>query len=638
MIKDRIMERKTFFHLRFLPIFFLLICLNGCGKESKEGGILVYIQESGDFTVEDNGVHIRPGESAVFHLELPTGAHVTSVDYAGAYRLSSDGKRATLELKDVCYPVKVRVETSSIYHTIYYHPNGADGEAVAVDYNTSLHPRPNTSIGTDLFSRDGYTLTGWNTAPDGSGTGIGLGSRVTVTEARTWEDETLTGREYEALPGRENTSAERGSTSLADSGIGMHLFACWAMWTPDEAFVWERQEEQMILQSYVGEEGGNARVVIPEYVDGLPVRVIAAGAFEGCDVKEVILPKSLESVEEGAFLGCLLESLTLFDNIEQISDASFSSCDALRTLHINAIEDPYGYRYRKESVYADKVDLLLCSQGKQRLIFYGGCSMWYNLDGKTVQERYGDQYAIINLGLNGTVNSLVQMEILGAFLQEGDVVFHTPELSSRLQLLLETDMGDNDDKLWSGLEYNYDLFSLVDIRKIQGVFSSLQHYLQKKKPGGNYRQFYVDSNGRRYLDEVGSIPFERNVTSQELADEVRLDPKYLEDGLKRLSQMYQEYEQKGARVLVSYACVNMDAVPVEEQGNAAAMDERFRETMKAMDGPVLISRLQDYLYYYSDFYDTNFHLLSAAAKQNTEKWMRDLEGAFDQEEASVVRH
>ena len=66
------------------------------------------------------------------------------------------------------------------------------------------------------------------------------------------------------------------------------------------------------------------------------------------------------------------------------------------------------------------------------------------------------------------------------------------------------------------------------------------------------------------------------------------------------------------------------------------MDERFRETMKAMDGPVLISRLQDYLYYYSDFYDTNFHLLSAAAKQNTEKWMRDLEGAFNPEEASVV--
>ena len=43
-----------------------------------------------------------------------------------------------------------------------------------------------------------------------------------------------------------------------------------------------------------------------------------------------------------------------------------------------------------------------------------------------------------------------------------------------------------------------------------------------------------------------------------------------------------------------------------------------------MDGPVLISRLEDYLYHNEDFYDTNYHLLSQRAEQNTALWLRDL--------------
>lgn len=54
------------------------------------------------------------------------------------------------------------------------------------------------------------------------------------------------------------------------------------------------------------------------------------------------------------------------------------------------------------------------------------------------------------------------------------------------------------------------------------------------------------------------------------------------------------------------------------------MDDCFREAIDAMNGPVLISRLEDYLYRNGDFYDTNYHLLSDRAEENTALWLRDL--------------
>ena len=54
-------------------------------------------------------------------------------------------------------------------------------------------------------------------------------------------------------------------------------------------------------------------------------------------------------------------------------------------------------------------------------MFYGGCSMWYNLNGQTVQYAVGKEYTVINMGLNGTIDSSVQMQIIGAYLEAGDI-------------------------------------------------------------------------------------------------------------------------------------------------------------------------------------------------------------------------
>lgn len=580
-----------------LAVVFSALVLSACGggEETACRDIPVSVVERPGLTVEDNGRWVAPGESVTFRLRISQGWELIGVKCAGEYRLTAEGKTAQLELLDVRYPLRAEVELEAAedpddpakrpFRSITYRPNGGDGATQIIPYNIREHSRPNTSNGVGLFVRAGHTLTGWNTAPDGSGTAVGLGSRATVPLE------------------------------------GLTLYAQWQPWTAAEEFDFERVEDGLRITGY---HGTGEPVVVPQEVDGRPVKYIGRGAFDGCPAKWVILPPGLHTVETKAFTGAALEELTLFDDIEVIADACFPDCASFRTVHINAVEDPYGTHYRRESLYADKVDLLINARGKKKLVFYGGCSTWYNLIGDEAARRF-PSYTVVNMGLNGTVNSLAQMEIMGTFLEEGDILFHAPELSSQQQLLLSTKMYNGDDKLWCGLEYNYDLLSLVDLRRLGGgVFNSLTFYLGRKKPGGSYDEVYKDADGNTIMDVTGSISFVRTQALSKLEDSVTLDPAWLDGGLPELERVYGEYGEKGVRIYVSYGCVNWEGLPQEEQGNGPEMERRFRELIGAMDGPVVVSRLQDYTYVTRDFYDTHYHLLTPQAYDNTRKWLRDL--------------
>lgn len=397
-----------------------LLPLFGCQGETAPDTVLVFLEEARGCTVEDNGQQVAVGSDAAFTLHLDRGWSLADTDYSGGSDVSVSGRTVILTLRDIRYPTRVCLRLTSRYCTVTYAANGGQpirGGALqeSKTYDLTCHARPNTALGTDLFTREGYTLIGWNTRSDGSGTAVGLGSRVSVPDG------------------------------------AVTLYAQWAKWSAGEDFAWEHTEDGAAITGYCG---ADTTVVIPEQLDGRPVIAVEEGAFSGCAAAQVIFPPTMRDIAPGAFRDCTVQSVTLFDSIRSVSDSSFENCPSLKTLHINAIEAPFGYTWRKESCYADKVDRMILTQGQKRMVFYGGCSVWYNLDGFQAQQAMGDSYAVINLGLNGTVTSSVQMQILGAFLEEGDILVHTPELSSRQQLLIHTDMGEQDNKLWCGIENN----------------------------------------------------------------------------------------------------------------------------------------------------------------------------------------
>lgn len=574
-----------------IMVLCILLSLCGCTEESAAYSVVVSLVETKGCFVPANGQRIQSGQDAVFELVLEEGYAFFSVDYDGEYEVTVENGKQYLRLKSVRYPTRAVVTVTDQYRTIVYHPNGGQGEPFSVDYDVTFHPRVNTETGQTRFRNPGYTLLCWNTRPDGSGQRVGLGSRVSVSPLEP-----------------------------------LALYAQWAKWSDDSHFTWEETDE-IILTGYTGTE---ALLVIPEEINGKPVGVIREGTFQNGSAKTVVLPKSLRRVEEGAFSNCQLSELILFDNIEWFSDGSFLDCVQLSTVYINAVEPPWGYAFRRESVLADKIDVLIAHQGHRKIVFYGGCSMWYNLDGQYAQYMLGDSYRVINMGLNGTINSAVQMELITRFLEPGDVFFHTPELSSQTQLMTVTDFGEQDRKLWCGLEYNYDLVALLDLRDFQGLLDSFRFWLEEKQGSTDYSDHYQDEQGRSYFDDMGGIPFERNAGEAFLIDGVWLDPDSLrEDSMTRLENAYQSIQEKGALVYVSYACVNIDAVPPEQKENLNAVEERFASCMAEMEGVRLISRLEEYVYHNEDFYDTNYHLLSEPARENTMRWMWDLRAQME---------
>ncbi|MBR1814610.1 MAG: hypothetical protein IJ773_12430 [Lachnospiraceae bacterium] len=142
-------------------------------------------------------------------------------------------------------------------------------------------------------------------------------------------------------------------------------------------------------------------------------------------------------------------------------------------------------------------------------------------------------------------------------------------------------------------------------------------------------ELFSDDHNTPYMDSFGCIPFYRSKTAESLADTVELNPAFLENGLPVLYGYYEDLRNKGVAIYVSYACTNMDAVPKEQRDNVTEMNDLFDQAVLACRA-VPVSTLSDYLFTQTDFYDTNYHLLSNAATDNTARWLRDLRAAMDE--------
>lgn len=561
--------------------------LTGCGNATHQDQITVVVEELEGCTILDNGQTVYSGEDVTFHLTLEDGYALGETDYPDGYGISKQGDTFCLTLHQVRYPTRVRLGLSQTWCVLTFDPNGGQGTAVEILRDLTYHARPNTEPA--LFSREGYTQVGWNTEPDGSGTAVGLGSRVTLPQG---ED-------------------------------GLTLYAQWASWSPEEDFSYEIGEEGVTLTACHSQDKS---LVIPERIQGKPVTTIAQGTFVECPGEQVVLPPSIQVVEEGAFQHCAIQTLTFFDNIVSLPTEAFENCPDLEGVNINAQLPPYGYHYRRESLLADKLDLLILAAGQKKLVCYGGCSMWFNLDGEQMQQAVGTEYQVINTAINGMVNSGLQMEIITSYLEEGDIFFHTPELGSDAQMMVQTGFTQDDDKLWSGLEYNYDLLKGVDIRHYPGFLDSFQQWRQRKNGTGVYDETFSDRQGRQYYDpDYGCVPFSRNTPAQELQDEVDLDPERIQgENMARLEGYYDAMAAKGVRVYLSHACINVDEIPSEQNGLLSYLEKRFRDYTDKMESVTVVSALRDYLYRREDFYDTNYHLLSGVVRRNTNRWIGDL--------------
>ena len=471
--------------------------------------------------------------------------------------------------------------------TIRYDGNGGASEAFGAYYDarvTGAHLRENTLLGTSYFRRDGYVLTGWNTAPDGGGTHIGLGSRVTYKE-------------------------------------GMILYAEWAKAADESLFTFS--DGTILLYS-----GTENTVIIPEAIGGEPVKTISSGVFENLSLRTVVLPPSLETVMNGAFSGCTIETLTLFDRIKTVSDASFLNC-TIRTLRINAARQPV-YSGSYYDTFSDKYDYLISLADDQKLVLFSGSSGRYGYDSPAIEAAIPD-YRVVNMGVYAYTNALPQYELIRSQLHTGDILLVAPEFDAVEEQFCTTNRLDAG--FWAMTESNYDVVSALDLTLYADVFDSFAVY-QKTRDGmasKSYSEspFAYDDDGNRYsfatYNAQGDFILPRPNSERDELHRHNIADYTTEtvtpEAVDALNRELHSIAADGITVLFTYAPRNRSSLT--GRSTKAARNEIHRLLCERLSVPV-ISELEDLLYSGVYFWNIDNHLSTEGVRIRTKQIISDL--------------
>lgn len=606
----------------------LIVCLTSCSTNSfsydDKNEVSVVLISDEHYQVVDhnqkkdeaniNVAHLLSDESVNYTIGVEKNYYVSGVSYEDSQVFFIGNSQYSITLNNVKYSTRVTVYVEPINgetdeggepidesdNEITYDANG--GEYILsnglpmnkVIYSTIHHPRPNTSIGTDIMYRDGYTQIGWNTKSDLSGEHIGLGSRYLDVNNHTFT-----------------------------------LYAEWSKYTDKANFgyhVVNEEEKYIVIDKYVGKD---TNVTVPEYIDGVVVTTIGNSAFHSCQIDTVILPKSITKIGQLAFTSSTLRELYFFDNLVDVSDGCFMNCYTLTTIHINAILPPKYTKLDRNVTYADKVDRLIVNQGKKKIIILGGSGAFYSVDACILKKLYPD-YEPFNLAVNGWFNNYIQLDVIDRFIEDGDVLLHVVESCGKYQFLTTNEMGDfveevgYDSRFFNALESNYDLISYTDMKNINNFFNVFSAYNQSKAK--RLPKKYTDYTN--YADERGdyssnpeirinnephpiysSIDPTVVIREASISQEGSVDTNcYNAYGMNKLCGYYQRFASKGVSMYFAFACVNKQSL-LKEESTPENLEKYETEVKGYLSKYVtIVNSINDVLLPVDKFADTDWHL------------------------------
>lgn len=557
----------------------------------------VVIEDGQDYAAQKRVQKVKRNNDLTFQISLFNGCMIASSDYEN-YSLEQSESIAFLTLHNVRYSTVVRLQTA--YEYVIYDGNGGnsiEGEETRVKVPCFTgHLNMNTALGTELFTREGYVLTGWNTQSDGFGVHIGLGSR---------------------------TERKKGLT----------LYAEWAKSSPIEDFSYEIIDGTVAITEYRGED---ETCVIPEKIEGYKVRKIKQYAFQGNAFETLVLPSTLIEIEKNAFCNAFIKEIYCYDTLVSVQNDSFSSCNGLTTLHINAGQAPV-YSGTYYDTFTDKFDRLSAIKEEKKIVLFSGSSARFGYDSPRLKEAF-PTYDVMNMGVYAYTNALPQLEMIKTCMKEGDILLEAPEFDAIPQQFCTTN--EMDKHLFCMVESNYDLFALLDLKNYKNVFSSFGLYLSEKSllEEKSYhlsaKNFDEDGNEMGYetYNEYGDFIFKRpNGEKEEMLKYIRTDytinafPKSV---IQSLNNALLPFIQMGIKVYVSYAPRNISSLT--EESTLKARWELHQYLSEQLVAP-LISDIEDYLYSAIYFYEIDNHLSDEGVQIRTDKIIKDLKEVLKNE-------
>ena len=538
------------------------------------------------------------------------------------------------------------IDTSSYNMTSNdYYTAEIDGNRVKVtllDKYFSYAESASTFYDDGTFTKDGSVLVEYNTKPDGTGTSYSLGSKFYSG-----------GKDGAVLYCIYKAASSRLDFDYSDI----------TMPKPEEATYADRWAESgIIINGYLGDA---AEVVIPETLDGKPVIAIGAGAFTDRVTSTVVIPKTVQRIEDGAFVRCTsLTTLYFPSGIYEISDAAFDAAtyEGFTTLIVNATIAPRNTK-TTDGGFAVKLSRLLAAEGKKKIILISGSSSYQGAATEYMEALLGGEYTFINFGTTRPRPGLFYLEALSHYTAEGDVFIFAPENSAFM-------MGENliNWRFINDLEGMNNLFRYVDISNWRGYFSAFAELNQttnyKKPPlryedicinGWNYGGSWVstDKNGdyqhpnrgyyqgkANYVDTYYVTMNERiksiedgtwnNVKFQEEhKDYTNLDDYTWtsfdrEELVDMMNLIIGRAKESGAEVYFGFAPVDAAELVTEARDAEwlAAYDELIVRLYPTLDG--ILGSCVDYIYNTVYAYDCAFHVNDYGRTYRTYQLYRDL--------------
>ncbi len=223
--------------------------------------------------------------------------------------------------------------------TVVFDGNGGEGK-MAVQ---SAPANTTVTLVSNVFTREDYVFSGWNTEYDGSGVAYGDGSDVTLTS-----DLTLYAQWTPYVP-EYIDSGECGAdgdslTWTLDNNLVLSVFGSGAMasYPSSDAFPWAAYRG-FITGAVIGE--GVTSISDHAFRDccdmtsiTLPESVTSIGkmAFYFCsDLISVAIPESVTSIGDHAFYCCRsLQNAAIPEGMTSIGDGVFFYCDSMKTITI----------------------------------------------------------------------------------------------------------------------------------------------------------------------------------------------------------------------------------------------------------------------------------------------------------------
>lgn len=576
-MKKRLVKFTSFF-LGVLCLLSFSACNDHLRPQNRQCTVLI---ESGTgFKAETPVKTIHRGEDVSFQINMEKGYSISCVDYPNS-TLDEQTNGYTVTLHRVYYSTVVTIQTTK--ETISY----CDGEKeVKLAYSIG-HMRANAE-GFGLFQRNGFTQVGWQ---DETGRKIGFGHR--------FEKETK------------------------------RLFAFWEKQSPNELFEFEKENGYISITAFEG----NDTCVVPEQIEGLPVKKIKRGAFQNKTLEKLIFPPTITVVEKQAFQHTTIDELTFFDGVTELSDESFSS-SIVKRVDLQAMRKPV-YSGNYFDTFTDKMDRLISLKEKKKIVLFSGSSARFGYDSKAIDEAF-EEYEVVNMGVFAYTNAMPQLDLIRDYMKEGDILLHAPEFDTIDTQFCTTNQIDKN--LFSMTESNYVLLGLLDLTGYSHFFDAYYEYqrmrndMQERDYDTTARDYDEDGNNTSYLcynaygDYIAPRPnAERDEMHRPIPADYTISSFPIEK-IEALNEVYRSFTAKGIDVYFSYAPRNRSSLTEESTlEKRAELEMYLNETISVP----IISKMEDYLLSGVYFYEIDNHLSDEGVALRTKQIIMDLKTTME---------